>query len=1036
MADKIIQRISLEGAEDVQAKLRKTGEIGAKALGDVNRNIADSNSGISDFGDFFAGVTGKSEESRKAIESVKKALETIKPAAENAGLELGALGEFGKIGKAGGIAGLVAAIGGTLVAALEKAGDTARDQAQRLGSFSGSAEKGIKAYNALKKTAGSLEVPTSNLVDPFEQLLRANQKSGAGLGGDELQDVLKTLFEGASADRVPLEKGQPGITALLSSLREQGQLTPEAAKAAQDLFPTLMQRLVEDLQKNFPKQVAPFSTQQVFGSLQNIGPQIGADLAASKAAFPPGIEDSLNKLKASGERLGNALDNTTIVSKVLDKAAATIDATAEGLNKFGAPIGKLAASVAEGSPIGLAAKLASLGGSVVSAGVSSAVNAVSGGEKPEGEGAIETPAQKVGGAFEALEPKIRGAQQLFDEFNKKGAAQLDVIGSKLTTEQAGIDYKFKPQETDIKLGRDKLAVDQAAIAKQSAQIGVQEAAKNNELANLAPEQAESASRNADSRYSKALKNLRDLEGFDTSAIQQRTPIQDALNELKDADTARKVADVNRKYAYLEPQKAELAQQKAETDIRSADYLQQDTKLTFAKDEAGRTLSTDVAGLRYAQAQLDTQNKIQHDGDVSVQLLGEILQTLEKQGAEKSASSGSASSRARATEPTSGSGAGRAETGTGINGGSPIGAPAQESYVGQNALREAEKNSGVRNATAGDLSPIGPPAPSITKEGFRADQDQSIEDLKADWKSQRELNAQLHNGSFESRTVGTQASPQARTPAGVSQVYPPPVRGHYDEAGSFVPDVPINRAFGSGASIPATNDYEFGGRKNPAGPYQEGISAPVTFPTTTSNSYKLCLQSIRMACLFLSRGRRRPTSKARCLTRKSSLACRAHLTISSIRFPRSCKPKVMLTIRRPLLQRRASNKPRHRIAVVILRAPPMRQPARSRNLPPHSPPSRTRRSPPTRQAVDRSAARGQRRPTPFPRCFLTRNSWSMPRMRKETSGCYTRSTAGSKFTSSISRSVVLLGSWAASGIFRLPDLDRSAAAQARGKHFTL
>ncbi|MGY3494182.1 hypothetical protein [Bradyrhizobium sp. USDA 4502] len=88
MADRIVQRISLEGAEDVQAKLRRT-EIGAKALEATNKTIEDSKSGLGDFGDFFAGITGKTEESKKAIEGIKKALETIKPAAEDAGLELG-----------------------------------------------------------------------------------------------------------------------------------------------------------------------------------------------------------------------------------------------------------------------------------------------------------------------------------------------------------------------------------------------------------------------------------------------------------------------------------------------------------------------------------------------------------------------------------------------------------------------------------------------------------------------------------------------------------------------------------------------------------------------------------------------------------------------------------------------------------------------------------------------------------------------------------------------------------------------------------
>ena len=152
---------------------------------------------------------------------------------------------------------------------------------------------------------------------------------------------------------------------------------------------------------------------------------------------------------------------------------------------------------------------------------------------------------------------------------------------------------------------------------------------------------------------------------------------------------------------------------------------------------------------------------------------------------------------------------------------------------EKVLQAIQAASGVRNIVPGQPippEPYGPPAPS-TKEGFQADLDKSIEDLKDDWKSQRELNAQLHR-------QGTDASPQARTPAGVSQTYPPPVRGHYDKNYNFVPDVPVYSDSNnggsagpgvSGTSIPASNNYDFAGRRNPAGPYQEGISAPVTFP---------------------------------------------------------------------------------------------------------------------------------------------------------------------------------------------------------------
>lgn len=883
MADRIVQRISLEGAEDVQAKLRKTGEVGAKALAATNRTIEDSNSGLGKYGNVFASLNGKTEESRESIERVKKLVETIRPAAEKAGLELGGIGEFTKIGR-GGVIALAAAVGGTLVAAIERAGDAARDQAQRLGTFTGSAQKGVETYSAIKKTASELEIPNSGLAAPFEQLTRANQRSGAGLGDDDLQGVLRTLFEGASADRVPLDKSQEGITTLLGGLREQGQLTPEASKAAQEIFPTLMKRLSEDLTKSFPDQVSPFTTPQVLKSLQTIGPQIAKDLEASKDAFPSSIEDSLNKLKSSAGNLGDALNGTTIVSTALDSAAKFVDLVAGGVKKVkdsvtGLPTGGPTVPLEQANRIREQRGFAPVQGPQQYPqappstrapeetpvgirflqylfGIKGQAYQPEGSQTPEGASgpapkweAAGAAADKLGENLSGAADKAKSAEQVFDEFNKKGTEQLGVIGSKLATQQAKIDYEHKPEETDIQIGRDQLAVQNADIAKKSAQIGVQDAAKGKELASLAPEQAEGASRNAESRYTKALKNLRQLQGYDTRALQDN-PLIDARNELADADTARRVAEVNRKYAYLEPQKADLAQQKAQTDLTSADYLQRDTSLKLTKDQQGRQLSTDVAGLRYAQAQLDEQQKIAKSGDVSVSLLDKILATLQgdksrkeesREPSDRSGKSGDRTGRFGDAGEASGASGSTASSGERDLVGSdgvvniPRGASQDEinrAFSKQRATRTpavAQSAALTAAATESVSEPEQIPATAIAKEGFRAELDQSIEDLKTDWKSQRQLNAQLHNGSFESRTVGTTASPQARTPAGVSQVYPPPVRGHYDDGQQFVPDVPIYKGLGAGASIPATNDYEFAGRKNPAGPYQEGISAPVTFP---------------------------------------------------------------------------------------------------------------------------------------------------------------------------------------------------------------
>ncbi|MHC2334694.1 hypothetical protein [Bradyrhizobium sp. USDA 4454] len=848
MADRIVQRISLEGAEDVQAKLKKTGEVGAKALADTNKTIGDQNSGLAKYGDVFAGLTGKTEESREQLEGIKKVLETIKPAAEKAGLEIGGIGEFSKIGR-GGIVALGAAIGTTLLTAIEKVGDTARSQAQRLGVFAGSAQKGVEAYRQLQKTGQELKVPTASLAEPFEQIARANQRFGNQLSGGQELNALKSLFTGAEADRVGEEQANPAIKTFLAGLQDGGRLTPELAKGFSDVLPTLMKRLLEDLQSRLPG-ASVYSAPETLKSLGNILPQLEEDQKATQATFGTSIGQSLSHLKSEASKLGDALNGSQIVSATLDGAAKFLGATAEGIKAI-----KEARHEADfkddlkPNPAAVRAtgRYRSPGDAPLSPDelgtpgiVAQPIDKIQGGEGDQVAAAdsmdkTAKSAEQLSAALDKTTDSAEGAQHVFDRDRALHLENaLGAAAAKFATEQARIDSKFKPEEVDLQVDRDRLAVDTASIAKQSAQIGVQEAAKGKDLADLAPEQAESASRNAESRYTKALSNLRRLQGYDTSFLDRRNVLQDASDELADADTARKVANVNRRYAYLEPQKAELAQRKAQTELTSADYLARDSSLKLAKDEQQRPLSTDVAGLRYQQAQLDEQKKLGTLGVEEVKLLDEILSTLHKQSEDQAKKSEGRGSEER----SSGGSRQLGEAGAGGTAGTTSAAPSGRDLLGAGGVvnippgaTQDEINRALAKQRGASQQPTTEQPNLAPKEAFRADQDQAIEDLKADWKSQRELNAQLHNG-------GAQNAPVARTRSGVSQNYPPPVRGHYDDNYNFVPDVPTDSGLGrgsvagpggSGGSIPATNDYEFAGRRNPAGPYQEGISTPLTFP---------------------------------------------------------------------------------------------------------------------------------------------------------------------------------------------------------------
>jgi hypothetical protein len=666
--DKIVHRISLEGADDVVKKLKQVGDTGADAFKKVKQYTDDGGSGVAKFGNAFATLTGKSEAGYEATKKFRETIHELHPALDSAGIGLGQLSAFISASRAG-IAGLAVATGGSLLTALEKAGDAAGDQASRIGAFAGSPERGKEARESLGGIADGLQVPSSALTGPYEQILRANQRQTPAnqLPAPELQKTLATLFNGAAADRVPLDKAVEGITSLLTDLREKGQLSPEAAKTAEDTFPTLMKRLIDNLQTSHPGAIN-FSTPQVFKSLADIGPQASQDAAASRAAFPDGIDTAWTKVKAASEKLAEATTGGHVVATALDGAALFMDDVARGIkhakealknpdptltritNPF---LEETNRSAGRGAPVQPA-----LPSAASDAGSRPSLDAFD----AEHAGGLKIEAEKLGDSLKSLTPSVDGAQKTFDDFNKKGAAQLDVIGSKLSLQQAKIDFQHKPEETEIKLGRDKLAVENADIAAQSARLNAQEVNKSKQLAALAPEQAQNAVRDAGANRDKALSNFFKSRGVDTTALDAQNASEAEANQLADAETALKVAQVNRRYAGLEPKKAELAGEKAETDIRSADFVKQDTTLTLAKDKAGQNLSSDVAGLRYAQAQLDTQNKIAQFGDAEVDILKSILNVLAlKGGGDKGSPRGDQTPAGDGSKPQSDQGSGPLNT---------------------------------------------------------------------------------------------------------------------------------------------------------------------------------------------------------------------------------------------------------------------------------------------------------------------------------------------------------------------------------------
>lgn len=766
--------------------------------------------------------------SAEAVRLFREALHALHPAFGEAGISITEMTGFVRAAT-GGVVALSAAISGYLITALEKAGDESNAAANRLSTFAPGGPKpsyGTEQLGGLRSLGRDLgEFPTE-LANPYEQLLRINQNQPPGQQrpDSDLREVLGTLVKGLQSERVDPEKGIGAITELLKSVRERGFVTGESLKAFQELGPRTAGAIVQELNKARPG-AASYSDREFLSATRAASGQINLNQQQAEAAAPDSISDAWHRVKVAADRLSEVSQGGHVVAGALDGFADFLDL-----------IGKSAGKIKEHAPgLGAAvsgsARAALLGPLDV---IPQVLTRRSEGESGTGQqqerlndafdktapvasnSGVAGASDQLREAFLELHPAVKGVQDVLEDFAQK-SKELSYVAADASKKQAALNLKYEPAETESKLQKDQIAVANADLHIENAKINAQEAQKNKELSELAPAEAHDRTQSAYTQYRQALAKFRGEDAYvDPNAD---------LHSLQAARHNYERSQIEEKYSYLEPKKAELAAERAQTDIRSAEIEKRDASLKLAKDSSGAPISHELAQLRYAQAALDFDK-------VKVELLEKILQALSKndQKANEDVDKLGASSSERARGYS-------VEDFNNRYGGAP------SRRIGSDESRLVSRDPNLHTVEGDRAERLGrTPPPSkesrepesytpSTKEDFRSDLDNSIDDLKKDWKSQRELNAQLHR-------QGTVASPQARTPAGVSQVNPPAVRGHYDENYNFVPDVPTYSGLGrgsiagpgaAGASIPASNDYEFSGRKNPAGPYQEGISSPITFP---------------------------------------------------------------------------------------------------------------------------------------------------------------------------------------------------------------
>ncbi|WP_375762863.1 hypothetical protein ACE10X_22380 [Bradyrhizobium sp. Pha-3] len=343
----IVMRIALEGAEDVQAKLKRTGEIGKQALQDTEKRLADAGNAA-----------------QRLAEPISRVSEALAPVIEQGGIA-GALGGAGPSGVGGLIsrlasgflspAGLVAGVTGSLIG-LAKLGEETDRYKARLKGLGGNAD----AFGKLSGSAKELGTDVENLQPGFEKfltyrrdLLTRNKyfpifEGSSAVAPATDENFLKAqggLLAESRVDKTNTQTASAAIGQFFGSLFDNKLLTTEAVKALQQVSPNAANFVARSVSppfgsgrpfKNadelidFTDRGGRLQPNTVIDQLARKYPQATADAEAAR-----GVTEAFENLEAATKRLTTTMggDHANL-TKGIDTAAGYVDKTTEGADRL------------------------------------------------------------------------------------------------------------------------------------------------------------------------------------------------------------------------------------------------------------------------------------------------------------------------------------------------------------------------------------------------------------------------------------------------------------------------------------------------------------------------------------------------------------------------------------------------------------------------------------------------------------------------------------------------------------------------------
>ncbi len=329
----IKELITLEGVEDIEAKLARLSKAGEESIGQFQKlGEATGDTAFDNLVDGAKKAGLELENTSKSIDVLKDAMNVLRPIMRAAGASMGEFSSAARLLRAG---GPIFALGAIAVAAFElgKLDESIATLKGRLTDLTGSGKAGEDAFNRIKESAKALGTTTEALEPSFAALKR---------GLDDFAQSSRTFkFVAFRPEDLPGAQDLTKITEATDNffkILRAGRLdSAQAAKSSEEFFTALAAggKLTADIVKKLPA-----GTVQLLAEALGRGTISVAQFTAELAKTPVPIDKVSAALARFGARTDRQLESELLRRQPISEASHPRGRQADSISRAAPSLGR------------------------------------------------------------------------------------------------------------------------------------------------------------------------------------------------------------------------------------------------------------------------------------------------------------------------------------------------------------------------------------------------------------------------------------------------------------------------------------------------------------------------------------------------------------------------------------------------------------------------------------------------------------------------------------------------------------------------